>query len=603
MATMIAFIPGILIAQQIEFTASAKSVVRVGERFQLQYSINAEGTGFRGPNIVDFNVISGPSTSTSSSVQIIGGQVTREISYTFTYILAATKEGKFTIAPATINHGGRQYTSNPVAIEVTKGAASSSGAGQQQSAEDEIDVFLRAEVSNNTPYLGEQITITYKLYFNNQISGHDGFQKISSFPGFWVKNLFPNQRDIPTTTEVINGKQYNVAEVRKFALFPQRTGKIEIRPGETEVTVRVRTEARRRSSDPFFDSFFNDPFFRGQHRDVNRQLTSNSLTIDVKPLPTRDRPADFGGAVGRFSFRSEIDRQEVKANEPINIKITVQGSGNIELFELPKIAFPPDFDVFDPETKLDVKVTPTGVSGTRVFEYLVIPRNPGDFTIQPIAFSFFDPARNTYVVERSPEYRISVEQGDGTSTVVTYGGAIRQEGIQVIGTDIRHIKLPPYQFQPIGTFFFRSKTYFLMLILPLLMLVLILIIWRKQMKKRSNVRLMKNLRATKVARKRLKIALQFMKNGKENEFYNEVARALWGFLSDKLNIPVAELSMENVRIKMNERNASEEAIKRFIETLNQTEFTRFAPGNQSENMDKIYTGALEIISKIEKELK
>ncbi len=590
-------------AQQIEFTASAKSVVAVGERFQLQYKINAEGTGFRGPNIVDFNVLTGPSTSTSSSVQIIGGQVTREVSYTYTYVLAATKEGTFTIPPATISFDGKQFTSNAVTVQVRRGATQQQGTGQAQQPEDEIDVFLRAEVSNSTPYLGEQVILTYKLYFNNQISGHDGFQRISSFPGFWVKNLFPNQREIPTTTEVINGKQYNVAEVRKFALFPQRTGKIEIRPGEAEVTVRVRTEGRRRSSDPFFDSFFNDPFFSSRHRDVSRQLSSNSLTIDVKPLPTRDRPADFGSAVGRFTFSSEIDTKEVKTNEPINIKLTVRGSGNIELFDLPRMVFPPDFDVFDPETRSNINVSPTGVSGTRVFEYLVIPRNPGKFTIRPVEFSFFDPARNAYIVERSPEYNIVVERGDDASSVVTYGGMVRQEGIQIIGTDIRHIKLPPYQFRPLGTFFFRSNTYYLLLLIPVLLFAVILIVWRKQMKMRSNTNLMKTRRATKVAKKRLKVAHRFMKEGKESDFYNEISRALWGFLSDKLNIPAASLSMENVRNRMKAGKASEQTINQFIDALSQTEYTRFAPGSKSENMDKIYNSAIEIISKIENELK
>jgi hypothetical protein len=596
-------LPALLPAQDVTFTASAKSTVVVGERFQLQYKLNADGTGFRGPNIVDFNVLSGPASSTSSSVQIIGGQVTREVSNTYTYVLSATKEGKFTIPPATINHGGKQYTSNPVTVEVRKGAAAPSGSGRTQQPEDAIDVFLRAEVSNTTPYLGEQITISYKLYFNNQISGHDGFQKISSFPGFWAKNLFPNQREIPTTTDVINGKEYNVAEVRKFALFPQRTGKIEIRPGKSDITVRVRTDARRRSSDPFFDSFFNDPFFRGQHRDVNKQLSSNSLTIDVKPLPTRDRPAEYGGAVGKFSIRAEIDQTEVKVNEPITIKLTVQGNGNIELFDLPKPVFPPDFDVFDPETKSDIRVAPTGVSGSRTFQYLIIPRNPGDFTINPIAFAYFDPARNNYFTEKSPAYNITVQRGEGTSSDVTFGGSVRQEGIQVIGSDIRHIKMPPYQFRPVGTYFFASQTYYLLLIIPVILTILILLIWRKQMEKRSNTRLMKNIRATKVARKRLKVAYNYMKNGNENKFYNETARALWGYLSDKLNISVSELSMENVRNKMIAGKANEETINRFIETLNETEYTRFAPGSKSENMDKIYTSAIETISKIEKELK
>jgi hypothetical protein len=602
---MLFFLPVFLPAQQIEFTGAAKSAVAVGERFQLQYKINAEGTGFKGPNIADFNVLSGPAASTSSSVQIIGGQVTREVAYSFTYILAAARQGTFTIPPATINYGGRQYTSNAVTIQVTGGGqAAPSGQGQQQQGDEEaVDVFLRATVSNSSPYLGEQIIISYKLYFNNQIAGHDGFQKISSFPGFWVKNLFPNQREIPTTTETIKGKQYNVAEIRRFALFPQRTGTIEIQPGETEISVRVRSDARRKTSDPFFDSFFNDPFFSSRHRDVSKLLSSNSLTIDVKPLPTKDKPADFSGAVGKFSLRSQIDKTEVKANEPVSIKLTVTGNGNIELFDLPRFVFPPDFEVFDPEIQSDIKITPSGVSGTRVFEYLVIPRNPGKFKIRPIEFSYFDISQNSYILERTPEYDITVERGDDASSVVTYSGTVRQEGIQIIGSDIRHIKLPPYNFRLIGTFFFRSQSYYLLLIIPTLLLILILIFWRKQMKKRGNAELMKNLRATKISRKRLKLAHKFMKSGQENDFYIEVSRASWGYLSDKLNIPVAELSMDNIRTRLIAKGTKEETINQFIETLNKTEYARFAPGSKTENMDRIYSGALDIISKLEKELK
>ena len=611
MITLLIFVPMMVLAQEPQFTAAAKSVVTVGERFQLQYRFTAEGKNFKGPNITDFDVLNGPSQSTSSSVQIINGQVSREVSYTFSYILVASRQGNFTIPPVTISFNGKQYTSNAVSVQVQAGGqtapggqgSSSQQGGQQQASNEEVDVFLRAEVNNSSPFIGEQVIISYKLYFNNQIAGHDGFQKISSFPGFWVKNLFPNQREIPTTTENFRGKQYNVAEVRRFAIFPQRAGAIEIQPQESEITVRLRSDSKRKTSDPFFDSFFNDPFFSSRYSDINKKLSSNSLTINVKPHPTKDLPENFSGAVGKFTLQSQIDKTEVKANEPISIKLTVTGSGNIELFDLPRIEFPRDFEVFDPETKSDIKVATSGVSGTRVFEYLVIPRNPGNFKIRPIEFSSFDPATGNYSVQRTPEFNINVERGDGTSSVVTYSGTVRQEGIQIIGSDIRHIKLPPYQLRPLGVYFFRSTGYYLALIIPFLLFVVILIIWRKEMKKRRNVELMKNLKATKIARKRLKLAYDFQKQGKENEFYIEISRASWGYLSDKLSIPVSELSMDNVRTRLAAKGLGEETINQFIETLNQTEFARFAPGAKEENMERIYTGALEIITKIEKELK
>ncbi|MFP4470582.1 MAG: BatD family protein [Bacteroidales bacterium] len=602
-AAILVLFPVLSIAQEVQFTATGKTVVRVGERFQVQYNINAEGTNFRGPDFTDFQVLTGPNTSTSSSVQIINGQVSRETSYVFTYILQATKEGTFTIPAATIQYDGRKLSSNPLTVKVTKGAGRSGQAGSgSASADDKADVFLRAVVNNTTPYLGQEVILTYKLYFNNQIVQHDGFQKISSFPGFWAKNLHDNQRDIPTTKETYNGKVYNVAEVRKFAIFPQRTGEITIEPGETNLTVRVKSESRRKSSDPFFDSFFNDPFFNSRYQDVEEEVASNSLKINVKPLPPKNKPAGFSGAVGSFSASSEIDLTQVKTNEAINLKLTLRGKGNIQLIDALDVKFPPDFEVYDPEVSSNIKTTVNGVSGTRTFQYLIIPRNPGDFTIEPADFSYFDPARGDYITVDMPEYNINVERGEGQAADVTYSG-INQEDIQYIGQDIRHLRLPPYELRPIGSFFFRSQTYFFLLAGPLLVFIVVLIIWRKSVKRRSNIALMKNKKATKVARKRLNLAYKFMKEGKENEFYVEISRALWGYLSDKLNIPRAELSMENVKERLSKKSVNQETISQFITTLENTEYARFAPGDKSENMERIYREALDIISKIERELK
>lgn len=588
-----------MLAQDVQFTATGKNVVRVGERFQVQYKINAEGSNFRGPNITDFQVLTGPNTSTSSSVQIINGQVSRETSYIFSYILRAVKKGTFTIPAAKITYNGKEFTSNSLTVKVVKGSS------QQQSTRgsSEADVFLRAEVSNATPFLGEQIILSYKLYFdaNSDIVDHDHFEKIISFPGFWSENLLADRREIPVSRAEINGKIYNVAEVRRFALFPQRTGEITIEPGETEVVVRVKDASRRRSSDPFFDSFFNDPFFNRGYRDVNKLLASNSLKINVKPLPTKNKPADFSGAVGDFSISSNIDLTEVKTNEAITLRLTLSGSGNIKLIDAPEVKFPPDFEVYDPEITNNIKTTKSGVSGTRTFQYLIIPRNPGDFTVEPADFAYFDPAKSQYVNVDMPVYNISVERGDGQTSGITYSG-ISQEDIQYIGQDIRHIKLPPYNLRPVGNFFFRSQTYLFFLITPLIAFLIIVIIWRSSEKRRSNVVLMKNKKATRIARKRLRQAHKFMKNGKGDQFYVEISGALWGYLSDKLNISRAELSRENVKDKLLKNSVHGETINEFITTLDNTEYARFAPGDKSENMEKIYSEALGIISKIEHEL-
>ncbi|HZK09179.1 MAG TPA: BatD family protein [Bacteroidales bacterium] len=592
-------------ADEVKFTATAKPVVTAGERFQLNYKINAEGANFRGPNITDFQMLSGPNTSTSSSVQIVNGQVSRKSEYVFSYILQAVTDGTFTIPPATIVVDGKSYTSNSIQVKVTKNAAAQQGSGQQKSGEATTstdDLFLRAQISNSTPYQGEQVVITYKLYTSLPISNINT-SEINSFPGFWSKDLFQNIKEYPQSREVINGQEFVVAEVKKLALFPQRSGQIVIEPGMLECVAQIRSASRRNSSDPFFDSFFNDPFFNSRYQNVEKKLTSNSLKIDVKPLPTQNKPADFSGAVGSFTFESELTSGEVKTNEPVTLRFKLKGRGNIELIDAPKVAFPPDFEVYDPEISNNIQVNLSGVSGTRTFEYLIIPRNPGSYTIKSVPFSYFDVSSQKYVSLNTPPYDISVSKGDGQTTQINYQGGTNQTDIQYIGRDIRHIKLPPYQLRPIGTYFFRSSLYNLLMLAIAIISIVILIVWRRTVRRRSDVAMMRTRKATKVSRRRLKLAATYLKEKKEIVFYNEISRALWGYMSDKLNIPPAELSMDNVREILSRRNVNPEIADQFIETLNSTEYARFAPGEKSEVMDKVYHEALDVITKIERELK
>ncbi len=587
-------------ADEVKFVATAKTTVRVGGQIQLQYKINAEGTGFKGPKISNFQILTGPNTSSNSNVQIINNQVSRTISYVFSYVLRAGQEGTFKIPPATINYKGKQYSSNALTIKVVKGNSSTSQ-GQAASKDDKKDVFIRGFVSNTTPVQGEQIILSYKLYTSVGISNIDD-SKISSFPGFWSRNLRENRDGYAQTRETIEGQEYVVAEIKKFALFPQRSGEITIEPGELNCVAQIRSASQRKSSDPFFDSFFNDPFFNSRYQNVEKQLFSNSLKINVKPLPGKDKPANFSGAVGSYNFISEITKTEVTTNEAITLKYLLSGRGNLELIDPPAVNFPTDFEVYDPEIKNNIKVSQSGVSGTRTFEYLIIPRNPGDYNIKPVEFSYFDIKTRKYVTLTTPTYNIKVARGEGSTNSVTYSG-VSQEDIQYIGRDIRHIKLPPYKLRPIGNFFFKSINYFVIILIPVLVFFLVLIIWRKSVKRRSDVALVKNKQATRVSKKRLKTASAFMKENKESEFYVEISKALWGYISDKFNISRSELSMDNVEEKLQRKSVDEPIISQFIDTLNNTEYARFAPGDKSQNMESIYNQALEIIIKIERELK
>jgi uncharacterized membrane protein len=603
------------IAQDVQFVGTAKPVVAVGETFALTYTLNAQGTNFRGPSISGFDVISGPNTSTTSSIRAINGRTSMSITYTYSYYLMASREGSFEIPSAAVLVDQKQYRSNSITVKVEKGGAGQPNQGQNQPNRQNRtgqpgsssiqsgthDVFLKAFASNSDPLQGEGIVVTYKIYTKvpiNQIS----IKKLSSFQGFWSQNLIKENEKLNQTTQVIDGEQYIVAEIRKIALFPLKSGRLTIEPLEMECVASIKRQTKTKTGDPFFDDFFNDSFFNNSYASVDKSLKSNALTINVRALPTEEKPVDFSGAVGNFTFHTEIDKTHIKANDAVNLKCTVAGQGNLQLIDKLNVTFPPDFETYDPRISSNINTTAAGISGSQVFEYLVIPRKPGKFTIKPITFSYFDLSRKKYVTLSSPGYTLEVDKGTGDGATISYSGA-NKEDIKYIGSDIRHIKNPPFKLQLIGAFFFGSILFFLLLIVPIVLFIFLLLFWRKQEVRHSNTMLMKNRKATKVAKKRLKKAENFLKTQKQEPFYEEISQALWGYLSDKFSIPLAELSIDSVQGALLGKNVHEDTLHLFIETLNNTEFARFAPGEKTLIMDKIYNEALNIISKIERELK
>jgi hypothetical protein len=598
----------LIYSQEVQLRGTSEEIVYVGERFNLVYRLNAEGNNFRGPDIKNFMVLSGPQTSQSSSIQVINGKVSRSVEYTYTYLLSAGEEGVFEIPPAKVNVDGTIYESNALKIQVIKGSAtqqnqpgssSSQSSGTSGGGDFKDDVFIRAITNKSNPVQGEQIIVTYKLFYRINISAPE-FKKEPSFKGFWKSNLIEDRQSYVQYTENYNGQKYNVAEIKKFALFPQKTGRIEIESANAVCQGQVRAQSKK-SNDPFFDNFFNDPFFN-RYQNVEIPLTSNSIAIDVQPLPSNNRPADFNGAVGDFNFESTIDKTELKANEAINLKFTVRGTGNIELVDKVNVSFPPDFEVYDPKINSNINANIAGVSGTKTFEYLIIPRTPGTFKINPVKFSHFDLKKNTYQTVFSPEYIIKVSKGDGTASNVTYSG-VNQADIKYIGSDIRHIKTRSPNFKFTGAYFFGSTTFYFLMILPVLLFIAFIFLLKKELKKRTNIALMRNRKATKVAQKRMKKALVFLQENKKDEFYEEVSQALWGYLSDKFSIPLANLSMDTVKDTLLAREVKEDTISHFMDTLNHCEFARFAPGESGSDMQNIYNEAVVIISKIESELK
>ncbi|MEI6898696.1 MAG: BatD family protein [Bacteroidota bacterium] len=593
-------------AQEVEFSGSAKPVVTVGETFTLVYAVNAQALNFKGPNVPGFTVLSGPLTSTSSSIRSVNGRTTMTMSYTFTYFLQATKEGSFDIQPAFVTVDRKNYQSNTLTIKVVKPAGGQQqlqGRGNQQQGAPESssnDVLVKAYVSNANPLQGEEVVVTYKLCFKVNI-GNANITKVSSFPGFWSQNLMNEKEKQQPYKQVIDGEQYTVVDIRKNALFALKSGKLVIDPLELSCVAEVRRQTRTRTGDPFFDDFFNDSFFNNAAT-VEKNVKSSPLVINVRPLPTEGKPSDFNGAVGNFSFQTQLDKNHVKANEPINLKCVVAGQGNIQLIDKMNIIFPPDFETYDPKITSDVKTSASGISGSQSFEYLIIPRKPGRFTIKPITFTYYDLVKHKYISITSPLYTIDIDKGTGESATLTYSGASKEE-IKYIGSDIRHIKGQNLVLYPVGSFFFLSTWFYLLLILPLILFIAMVLLMRKYREQQSDTIRVKNRKATKVAIKRLKKAHDYLKAGQQDAFYVEVSQTLWGYLSDKFGIPMAELSMDSMNEALINKNVREELVTQFSETLQETEFARFAPGDKALVMEKTYERALESISKIERELR
>ncbi len=601
------FLPGVALADNISFTGSAPAEVLAGQQFRLVYTVNAEAGNFIAPEIKGFTILAGPTQSSSSSIQIINNQVSRSFSYTFTYTLIAQQDGTFTIPPARVSAGGKQYSSNSVTVRVRPATSPPPGtaAPQDQQAPGTIssrDVFLRATVDKTDPYQGEQIIVTYRLYTRIPVSNYH-IEQAPSTTGFWAEELSRDRTRLLQYTDVVDGQQYTVAELRKVALFPQRSGTLRIEPLEVEIVARVQQQQqRRRTGDPFFDSFFDDPFFGRRTQNVQHTLRSNALNINVKPLPVQNRPAQFSGAVGDFKVSATVDKTEPAANDPINLKVVISGKGNIRLIDKLNFQFPPSFEVYDPKISTDVQATQAGVSGTRTLEYLIIPRSAGNFSIKPAAFSYFHPIREQYITMNTPEFNFSIARGEGMD-MATGIAAGDQQAIQYIASDIRFIRQGPFRLQTIGSYFFGSVKFYVLYLSPLLLFGLFVALLQNHIKNNNDIARVKIRRATRIARKRLKQADEFLKLRMDEKFFNELSQALWGYLSDKFNLPLAELSLETVRSRLESRSVNTEIINDFIGVLEQCEFARFAPGEKSQTMDELYQRALALITRIEKELK
>ena len=585
----------------VSFKVISKKQVVVGEQFQVSYELTGDGSNFEAPNFTNFEIVGGPFSSSSSSVQIVNGSVNKSTTHTYSFYLRAIKEGTFTIPAATITVNRKKIKSTTEDITVVKDSSVSTGSGTSVGSGTSTgtkDVFLEASPNKKTAFIGEQILLRYKIYYTIPISQLT-ISKAPSYSGFWMKDVTENNGTLQQSSIVKNGTEYHVATIQEIVLIPQKAGTLTIDPLDISCIAQIRQENRQsRGYDPF-DNFFGD-IMGTSYTNVKKEIKSQPIDIEVKALPSQDKPSSFKGAVGQFTFTSSIDKTEMKSNDAFTVTYSVSGNGNIELLEIPKPVFPPDFEVYDPKITTNTKNNSYGISGSKKAEYVVIPRVSGNFTIKPVEFSYFDASKNRYVTLSSDKYELHVERSanEGSSGIIYAGG---QEAIKVVGSDINHIMMDG-KLKKDGTLLFASPLYFIILILMLLIFAAALTLYKRINKFNQNQVLVRNKKATKIAKKRLQNAYNYLKIKDSSHFYEEFSQALWGYISDKLNISRSQLSMDTVKEMMEGKNVPEDIVNQFIELLNSCEYARFAPGDPNKKMEELYDKGVEVITKAEKNL-
>ena len=598
-------------ADEVVFKAQAPKQVIVGRPFQISFTVNQRSRDLQAPEFTDFDVLSGPYSSTSSSTSFTNGHMTSSYEQTYTYMLMAQRAGTFTIGPATVKVSGERIQSNGVRIEVLPedqqasnspqggqtGAAgqtaqrSNSSQSGQTSASSE-NLFVRTIATKTRVHEQEALMVTYKLYFANvDVAQLTNNIKLPEFTGFLKQEL--EQGEIQTELEHYNGRNYQTAVLYRTILYPQHSGDIAIDPAHFEAIIRVQTQQRVRS---IFDDFF------GSYTNVAKSLTAPGVTIHVAPLPG-GKPAGFSGGVGKFTLTPSISQTEVQANEAVTIKLDISGAGNMKLLKTPAIDWPEGFEPYDPKVTNNFKTTTAGVSGTKSIEYLAIPRSGGDYTIPAVKFSYFDIEDKAYKTLATPEYTVHVKRGNGANgangengetPVISY---TQKEDIKQLGTDIRYIDTKePKKNSEVSI----QNTDFIWLwyAAPALIALILLIILRKQIKENADITRVRYKRANKVAQKRLKAASKALKANDKDAFYAAIEQAAWTYLSDRLSIPTADLNKDNITSILTQKGVSDALIADVKKVLSTAEFARYAPSTD-HGMDDLYTATTNLINNLE----
>ena len=597
------------LAQDVEFKASAPAQVIVGKPFQLTYSVNQRAKDLRAPEFTDFDYIAGPYTSQSSSTSFVNGKRTSSFTLTYTYTLMASKEGTFTIPPATIKVDGEQYTSNGVRISVlppdqpsnasaasqptsNSGSSQTAKGGQTSNSTSDLssNIFMRTLVSKTKVHEQEAILLSYKLYFVGvDVAQLTNNTRLPEFKGFLKQEL--EMGEIQTELEHYNGRNYQTAVLYRTLLFPQRSGDITIDPAQFEALLRVQNRAQVRS---IFDDFFNS------YTTATKALTSPGVTIHVSALPA-GKPMGFSGGVGQFNISSAISSTDLQANEAVTLTLTIQGAGNMKLLKTPAVDWPEGFEVYDPKVTNNFRNSTSGVSGTKTIEYLAIPRAGGTYAIPPIQFSYYDTQADDYKTLTTPEYTLHIARSaNEEANAAVVNNFVQKEDIQQLGSDIRYIyanELPEFKIRK-STVTFGTLAFWLCYLVPALLAALLFIIFRKKIKENADITRVRYKKANKVAQRRLKTAEQLLKADNKTAFFEEIERAAWTYLSDRLSIPTAQLNKENIAQILAAKGVAEALIKDVLHVLSTAEFARYAP-TSDHAMQDIYNDTTKIINQLE----
>ena len=596
-------------AEKVTFEANSPLTVAVGEAFRVEFALNAkpDEDSFKAPSFEGFDVIAGPAEAQGQSIQIVNNSMTRVVNYTITYVLVPQGAGNVTVGAAEVTVEGTTYRTKPLAIEVVDegkapGGGGSAAGGQPQRREEassesaaqsrvaKDDILLRAIVSRTSVFKGEPLRVTFKLYERVPIVGYNDV-KFPSFNGFWAQEL--NTENARRERETFNGKVYETLVAKEYLLYPQQAGTLVIEPAEITAVAQVVIQSRRSL----------DPFFGGGHDFVNvpRKVQSPRINVTVKPLPA-GAPASFSGAVGSFAMDAVLPPDRLAANSAATYTVKISGTGNLTFVQAPKLTLPASFEQYNVKTTESINASAAGISGYRQFEYPFIARAEGEYEIAPVEFTYFDPATKQYITLSTARLPINVAPdagGGGSSQVVT---GLSKEDVKLLGQDIRFIKLGRGNLRLQGRPFMGGTLYFVLLTAIVAAFAGAYVALRKRIRDRRNAVLMRGKRANKVAVQRFRAAAGYMKEENRHAFYEEMLRALWGYMSDKFNIPVANLTKENVREELHKRGVAPELSQRFSEIISRCDEAQYSPLAGARMCD-VYDEGVDFLSKLESVIK